>query len=144
MSRLGLLAILATLASAGVQAAAVYRCTDSGGAVTYQELPCSAGAAERTWEVSFPPANTTERERLLQREAALDARMLKRAELDTAERIAREARYAQEAALEAERERAKATESPYFYPVYARPVRYAVPRSPQHPIARPPVTTPRF
>jgi hypothetical protein len=120
MRRLAPLAILAALVSPGAHGAHVFRCTDTQGSVTYQETPCGAGAAERTLEASFPPANTLERERLLQREAALDARMLKRAELDTAERIAREARYAREAELAAERARARAAEGTYYWTPYTR------------------------
>ena len=65
--------------------------TDSGGAV---DIPSS-----------FPDANALERERLFQREAALDARLLKRAEIDAAERIAREDRLAREREAQAERDR---------------------------------------
>ena len=52
----------------------------------------------------FPDVNRVERERLLAREAALDARLLKRAEVDAAERIARDDRIARERELAALRE----------------------------------------
>jgi hypothetical protein len=112
----------------------VYRCSTASG-VEYQALPCDAGASERAVRIQeFPPANTAERDRLLQREAALDARLLKRAEIDAAERMAREARWAQEAQLAAERERAQAPESGYYYPVY--PVYYGRPFR-ARPVSRP-------
>jgi hypothetical protein len=105
----------------------IFRCTDAG-TVSYQEQPCSGAGIERAVILpEFPPANVAERERLLRREAALDARLLKRAELEAAERIAREARRARELELEAERERAKPVE-PYVIPVFVRPYRPRPPR----------------
>ena len=106
-------------------AAQIYRCTGPSGAVAYQEVPCEAGANERPVKVQeFPPVNSAERDRLMERDAALDARLLKRAEIDAAERMAKEARWAKEAELEAERQRAK-NEAQYYpaYPVYGGPVR---------------------
>ena len=119
------------LAAVAFDAAAgeIFRCVTPKG-VSYQELPCDAGSAERSVRMGeFPPANVAERDRLLQREAELDARMLKRAEIDAAERIAREARWAREAELEAERQRAKAAESQFFYPAY--PVYGGLPARPR-------------
>jgi len=96
----------------------MFRCVAPGGAVSYQELPCSPTASEQSVDVpAFPAANQVERDRLLQREAALDARMVKRAEIDASERIAKEARWAREAELEAERER-RGAEAQSFYPVF--------------------------
>jgi hypothetical protein len=115
------------------EAAQVFRCTAPGGAVTFQETPCDANAHERALDVpQYPAVNSAERERLLQREAALDARLLKRAEIEAAERVAKEARWAREAELETERQRAKAeTQYAYpVYPVYGRPFR---PRPTHHP-----------
>jgi hypothetical protein len=109
-------------------AASIYRCATATG-IAYQEFPCDAGARESALPAAdFPPVNATERTRLLDREAALDARMLKRAEIDASERIAREARWAREAELEAERERARAAAAQYYpiYPIYGRPA-YARP-----------------
>jgi hypothetical protein len=106
----------------------IFRCADAG-AVSYQEQPCSGAGIERAVSLpEFPPVNVAERERLLQREAALDARLLKRAELEAAERIAREARRARELELEAERERAKPVEPAYVIPVFVRPYRPRPPR----------------
>lgn len=117
--------VLATCA--GTAGAEIYRCTD-GGSVTYQELPCpaSAGASAMPIGADFPAVNLLERDRLLQREAALDARILKRAELDSAERIARDDRISREATLQAmERERAEA--APMF--VVGRPLHRSVRRA---------------
>jgi len=109
------LALAATGAFAG---GPVYRCA-SAGSVTFQQVPCASAAEERAMELpEYPPANLLERDRLLQREAALDARMLRRAEIDAQERIAREARRARDAEAEAERERARAVEGGYLYPAY--------------------------
>ena len=122
--RLVFILAIGLVAALDAGAASIYRCATPQG-IAYQELPCDAGAAERAIPAAdFPPVNANERNRLLDREAALDARMLKRAEIDAAERIAREARWAREAELEAERERAKAAASQYYpmYPVYGRPV----------------------
>lgn len=115
--------------AAGTQ---IYRCASAGG-VSFQETPCGAASAQSTWDLpAFPPANSAERERLLQREAALDARMLRRAELEAAERIAREARRARELELQAERERAAAAEAQTIHavPLFFRPARSWRPRPP--------------
>jgi hypothetical protein len=107
MSTMIRMAITALLACALLDAGAmqIYRC-NAAGAVSYQEQPCVTSTQERTLDVpEFPRVNTVERERLLQREAALEARLARRAEMEAAERIARENRRAQEAQLEAERKR---------------------------------------
>ena len=102
------LAALAALAAApSLATPAIYRCTSSGGAVAYQEVPCPAGAQSRTTDISavdYPEVNRAERDRLLARAAALEARLLKRAELESAERIAREERIGRERELQAMRE----------------------------------------
>ena len=93
--------------------AQVYRCTASGGAITYQEIPCPDSAPGKTMghiPSEFPAVNHAERNRLLQREAALEARMLERERIESAERIARydlavrerEAKAAREAIAERE------------------------------------------
>jgi len=132
MVRAVMLAGFALALSFDAHAAQIFRCLDAG-RVTFQEIPCAAQAVERAWEIpSFPPVNTAERERLLQREAALEARLLKRAEIEAAERIARENRQARELELaaERERERARAAEPVYVVPVFLRPYRPA--RPPRH------------
>ena len=120
---LRVIAIAVAFAATGALAGGpVYRCA-SAGSVTFQQVPCASAAEERAMELpEYPPANLLERDRLLQREAALDARMLRRAEIDAQERIAREARRARDAEAEAERERARAVEGGYLYPAY--PVGY--------------------
>lgn len=92
-------AALVVLASSSASAA-IFRCTGADGSVTYQEAVCPAEAVVKVVNVpsSYPPPDREARDRLFQREAALEARLLKRAELDTAERIAREDRLAREAA----------------------------------------------
>ena len=102
--------------------ATIYRCLAAGGSVTYQEVPCPAAASGGAVDIptSFPNANVAERERLFQREAALDARLVKRAEIDAAERIARDDRLARELTLQAQWERERARDTPVY--VLARPL----------------------
>ena len=114
------IAFLCTIAATGAFAGGpVYRCA-SAGSVSFQQMPCASASEERAFELpSYPPVNMLERDRLLAREAALDERLLRRAEIDAQERMAREARRAREAEVDAERERARAAaESGYFYPAY--------------------------
>jgi hypothetical protein len=110
-------------AYAGAAGAEIYRCS-AGGSVTYQEIPCPAASDAATMPIgaTFPDVNLLERDRLLQRDAALDARILKRAELDSAERIARDDRLAREATLKAQMERER-NEAASYYGV-ARPLRH--------------------
>jgi hypothetical protein len=117
-------AALLAAACAGSAQAEIYRCV-AGASVTYQEIPCPASADAATLPIGadFPAVNIMERDRLLQREAALDARILKRAELDSAERIARDDRLAREATLRAAMERERAEAASYY--VVARPLRHA-------------------
>jgi len=113
------IACLCALAATGALAdGPVYRCANAG-SVSFQQIPCANASEERAFELpSYPPINMLERDRLLAREAALDARLLRRAEIDAQERIAREARRARDAELDAERERARLAESASFYPAY--------------------------
>jgi hypothetical protein len=116
--------VLVFAAYAGAAGAEIYRCS-AGGSVTYQEIPCpdSADAATMPIGADFPVVNLLERDRLLQREAALDARILKRAEIDAAERIARDDRIARELTLQAQMERERAEAASSY--VVARPLRHA-------------------
>src|SRR2546426_7258673 len=93
-----LIAGLLLIAADADASADVFRCAAPGGAITYQQIPCPNDSAERVIDVpsDYPDVDRAARERLFQREAALDARLLKREELDTAVRIAREARLARE------------------------------------------------
>jgi hypothetical protein len=78
-------------AVAALAHAEVFRCTSGAGAVTYQAIPCAAGEALKTLDVpeSYPAANGAERERLFQREAALDRRLEAERERRSRETIAR-------------------------------------------------------
>ena len=108
------------LAACGPAAAQIYRCGLPGGSVSYQELPCDATAAQVS-VVAIPssyPDHTEARDRLAAREAASDARRMKRLEIEAMERIARDERAAREAALEAERERNRIREAEGGYPLY--------------------------
>jgi hypothetical protein len=71
--------------------AEVFRCTSAAGAVTYQEIPCAGDQAVRIVDVpaSFPAADAAGRDRLFQREAALDRRLEAERERLTRETIAR-------------------------------------------------------
>ena len=106
----------------------IFRCTSPGGGVTYQEIPCPNDSAQRVTDIptQYPAVDREARERLFQREAALDARQLKREELDTALRIAREERLAREA----EARQPPVVETVPIY-VLARPLRLR-PLPPRH------------
>ena len=94
-----MLAALLILA-AGTSSAEIFRCTARDGGVTYQQDPCAASS--NGGPVNIPtsyPDYAADRDRLALREAALDARLLKRLEIEAAERIARDDRIAREKAL---------------------------------------------
>jgi hypothetical protein len=115
-----LAAALLGLAANAAAASEIHRCRAPGGSITYQEQPCPAASEAET--VSIPlsyPDHTAERDRLMQREAAMDARLLKRLEIEAAERIARDTRIARERELQAEQERAAANAASMpAYPAY--------------------------
>ena len=101
------LPIAAFLAAISLSAhAEIFRCTAAGGAITYQETPCPASAQARTMDIpsAFPEVNRAERDRLLARADALEARLLKRQEIEAAERMARDDRAAREREIQALRE----------------------------------------
>jgi Domain of unknown function (DUF4124) len=125
------LLLLAANANASTE---IFRCTAPDGSVTYQQVPCPTAASGGAVDIpsSFPEANALERERLFQREAALDARLLKRAEIDAAERIAREDRLAREREAQAERDRVQNAQNAPAYVVVARSLRMQ-----RHPPRRP-------
>jgi hypothetical protein len=114
------LLLLAANANASTE---IFRCTAPGGSVTYQQVPCPTAASGGAVDIpsSFPDANAAERDRLFRRVAALDARLLKRAEIDAAERIAREDRLAREREALAQAERDRAQNVPVY--VVGRPLR---------------------
>ena len=106
-------------AVAGAAHAEVFRCTSPAGAVTYQEAPCAADQAARIVEVpeSYPAANLAERDRLFQREAALDRRLEAERERRNREAIAR---ISQPAPVEAQ---APEPQVVLFVPAHLRPFR---------------------
>jgi hypothetical protein len=118
-TRTAILGSTLLLLAASAQAADIFRCTTPGGAVTYQQEPCEGAASGHAVNIAsiYPDTNGAERDRLLQREAALDARLMKRAEIDAAERIARDDRLAREAQAQGDR----AQEASAY--VLARPLR---------------------
>lgn len=99
-------AILATgLLALGPLAAhaAIFRCVEAGGAVSYQEIPCPDPSTGRTLDVpaEYPAIDSRQRDSLLQREAALDQRLEARRERESREVIASIGRDAQVQAAEA-------------------------------------------
>lgn len=93
-----LLGLGIAIASVQGQAAGIYRCTEPGGGVTYQETACAGSSTGGAANIptGFPDFNVVEHERILNREAMLDSRMLERYRIDSAERIARDDRIARE------------------------------------------------
>ena len=84
MSRLPL-ALAALVASAAAQAA-VYRCNEPGGSVTYQDHACRGDATGVTdIPTEFPPPNEVERARILQSEASLQKRLEQQRERESRE-----------------------------------------------------------
>ena len=128
--------LVAFAALAALQAAAapvIYRCTERG-AVTYQEIPCGEVEQARTVNIPsvFPEANVAERNRLLQREAALDARLLERARIESAERIAQSELATREKEAKAMREAAELAAQQPVYPAYIVGPAYRGPRLRHH------------
>jgi len=126
------LALLSALLLAGLPAGAgIYRCTDAAGAVTYQEIPCPTSSDGRATNLptDFPEVDRAERDRLLQRADAAEARLLRRLEIETMERIARDERVSREkiAMIQAEAERNRVDDAPALLVVRqrARPRRHS-------------------
>ena len=82
---------LAAAVLSAAPALAVYKCRAPEGSLTYQELPCAGSeqALEARIPSDFPVPNLAERDRTLQREAALDRRLEAQRDRLTAESIAR-------------------------------------------------------
>jgi hypothetical protein len=100
-----LLGMAILFAGATAASAEVYKCQSREG-TTYQQMPCPSEAIANT--VAIPasyPDYMAERDRLAAREAAMDARLLRRLEIESAERIARDERVAREQEAQAERDR---------------------------------------
>ena len=137
--------LLLLLACAALTAQAqIYRCTGAKGAITYQEIPCGAAEESRTMPIpsAYPEVNSAERNRLLQREAALDARLLERMRIESAERIAQSEMATRERVAKAEREAAELAAQQYGYPVFITGPAWRGPRvqphRPHQPLRRPP------
>jgi hypothetical protein len=130
-STLRIAAFAALALAAGTSFAAdVFRCQTRTG-ITYQQLPCPDEAITDTVNIaSTYPDYMAERDRLAQREAAMDARLLRRLEIDSAERIARDNRAAMEA--QAERDRI-AQQAAQGGPLYIVPFGTRVPHRPVRP-----------
>lgn len=100
-----LLGVAALFLVSGAASAEIYRCQTRQG-TTFQELPCSDEAISDTMNIPASyPDYIPERDRLAAREAAMDARLLKRLEIESAERIARDERVAREKQAQAESDR---------------------------------------
>ncbi|MGZ5039232.1 MAG: DUF4124 domain-containing protein [Usitatibacter sp.] len=100
--------------TAGGASAEIYRCQARGG-VTYQEVPCPAEAiADKMSIPTFYPDYMPERDRLAAREAALDARLLRRLEIESLERIARDERIAREKEAQAALAMSQSQDSPVY------------------------------
>ena len=119
--------LLLVAASAHAASPRIMRCTAPDGAVTYQQDTCPDASDERVTNIpgEYPESNRTERDRLLLREAALDDRLLRRQEIDAAERIARDNRQAAQLQAQAERDQAMAQNVPFYVIGYVkRPMRH--------------------
>lgn len=82
-----ILVAAALAASAGGAAAAVFRCTDAAGRVTYQDSPCDSAAIAHATDIptDFPPPNEAERARILKQESELEQRLEARREREARE-----------------------------------------------------------
>lgn len=129
------LAIPLLAATLPVTGAEVFRCV-VGSSVSYQEFPCADGMKEVKLDLpqSFPEVNTEGRNRLSQREAALDARLEAERERLSREEIARKQAAAQVASAQA---LASAPTEPVYYAAYPYWRPYA--RNPARPVNRNPM-----
>jgi hypothetical protein len=97
--------IAATIAAAALldcNAAPIHRCFTSNLGVSYQEEPCAAGNDAGEFDfANFPDINAAERDRLLQREAALDRRLEAQRDRLSQEEMTRISARAQVAAAQA-------------------------------------------
>jgi hypothetical protein len=83
-----IVAMLGLAATTSQAADGIWRC-DGTRSVTYQQAPCDTSGAPPAISTDYPPVNLAERERLLAREAALDARLEARRSREAQESIAR-------------------------------------------------------
>jgi hypothetical protein len=131
IARVLFLLLSCTVVSAYAQ---IYRCTGANGAITYQEIACGAAEQSRTIDIpaAFPEVNSAERSRLLQREAALDARLLERTRIESAERVAQAELATREREARAQREAAELAAQQSGYPVFVTGPIYRGPRAHPH------------
>jgi hypothetical protein len=124
-----ILALAVLAAAAGTSSAEIFRCQSREG-TTYQQVPCPEEAIADTINIAASyPDYMAERDRLAQREAAMDARLLRRLQIESAERIARDNR----AALEAQAERDRLAQlAAQAGPAYIVPFAMRAPRHPRH------------
>ncbi|HET7401639.1 MAG TPA: DUF4124 domain-containing protein [Usitatibacter sp.] len=127
------IAVTVLAAAVGLPASAqVFRCVGAGGAVSYQQQPCESGAHGGPTEIPTTfPDHVAPRAELAAQAAAADARIQKRLELESAERMARAEQASREKDMQAERE---------AVPAYADgwPAIFAGGPHIHHPIAKPP------
>ena len=102
--------------------------------MTYQETPCPDGVGRTMDHIpsEYPAPNQAERNRIMAREAALDARMVERERIESAERIARNELAVREKEAQAQREAAAAAASQSYAPVYGYWGGYRPPRVIHH------------
>jgi AraC-like DNA-binding protein len=106
-------AAIAVAATFDCSATTVHRCFTANLGVSYQEAPCEPGNDAGELDLSnFPEVNAAARDRLLQREAALDRRLEAERERLSREAMTRIAARAQFAAAEASA--APAAEPAYY------------------------------
>ena len=85
------MALLAAASGSALGTSGVYKCIGSDGRISYQEQPCpeSRDSQPMSLPSEFPPVNTAARDRLFEREAALDKRLEAERDRLTAESVAR-------------------------------------------------------
>jgi hypothetical protein len=111
-ARFSIAAAIAIAATFDCSAAPIRRCFTANLGVSYQEDPCTPGNDAGELELSnFPQVNAAARERLMQREAALDRRLEAERERLSREEMTRISARAQVAA-------AQAAAVPAFEPAY--------------------------
>jgi hypothetical protein len=109
VSRVVLVAAAMLAAPAG---AAIFRCTAADGAVSYQEAECPAADKSRVMDLpsQYPSTDTAVRQRLFEREAALDRRLEAQRERDSREAVTR--------AMQPPEQPIPASSSDEGYPIY--------------------------
>jgi hypothetical protein len=102
--------------------AEIFRCSTPNGSISYQEIPCAPNSDAGKVDVPsiFPDIDIAARERLLQREAALDHRLEAQRERLSREEMARISARAQVAA-------ARALSAPASEPVYVYAAGWPIP-----------------